>query len=310
MRASTPALLLCAGLGTRLRPLTLVRSKPAIPVAGEPMVSRIIRGLAAASVRDIVINLHHLPETVASVVGDGSHLGVRVRYSWEQPQVLGSAGGPRQALDIIGADTFLIVNGDTLTDAPVAPLLEAHVRHRALVTLAVVPNTQPHRYGGVLLDARGAVTGVVRAGSTTPSYHFIGVQAASRRAFEGIPARTFANSIGEVYDVLARREPGSVRGHLCEANFWDVGTVADYWDTSRAFRPSAATAAPSDPPAAVELHDSILWDRVRFAGACRLERCIVTDDVVVADGVRCADAILMRGPDGKTAVVPFSAERQ
>src|SRR5215471_9714767 len=96
------ALVLTAGLGTRLRPLTLVRAKPAMPVAGEPMVRRIVRWLATAGVSDVVLNLHYLPETIARVVGDGSDLGVRARYSWEQPLVLGSAGGPRLALDIVG----------------------------------------------------------------------------------------------------------------------------------------------------------------------------------------------------------------
>ena len=93
MSPLTHALVLTAGLGTRLRPLTQVRAKPAIPVAGEPMVRRIVRWLAGG-VTDVVLNLHHLPETLAAAVGDGSDLGVRARYSWEQPEVLGSAGGP------------------------------------------------------------------------------------------------------------------------------------------------------------------------------------------------------------------------
>jgi len=97
----------------------------AIPVAGIPMVERIVRWLATAGIDDIVLNLHALPDTITSVVGDGRHLGVRARYSWEQPFVLGSAGGPRQALDIVGVETFLIVNGDTLTDLPLAPLVAA-----------------------------------------------------------------------------------------------------------------------------------------------------------------------------------------
>ena len=111
-----PALVLTAGLGTRLRPLTLVRAKPAVPIAGEPLVRRIITWLRSAGVSDLVLNLHHLPETIASVVGDGSDLRVRVRYSWEQPAVLGTAGGPRRALPLLSGGTFLIVNGDTLTD--------------------------------------------------------------------------------------------------------------------------------------------------------------------------------------------------
>src|SRR6185503_20032046 len=120
------ALVLAAGLGTRLGPLTEVCAKPALPVAGEPIIRHIVRWLAANDVNDLVINLHHLPQTLTAVLGDGSDLSVRVRYSWEQPQILGSAGGPRLALDIIGDDTFLIVNGDTLTDLNVLALVEAH----------------------------------------------------------------------------------------------------------------------------------------------------------------------------------------
>ena len=113
------ALVLTAGLGTRLRPLTDVRAKPAMPVAGEPMIRRIISWLVSQGADDLVLNLHHRPETITAVVGDGRDLGARVRYSWEYPRILGSAGGPRLARPIIGdngAGTFLIINGDTLTD--------------------------------------------------------------------------------------------------------------------------------------------------------------------------------------------------
>src|SRR5258707_1126471 len=106
MPAPTDALVLAAGLGMRLRPLTLVRAKPALPIGGEPLIARILRGLHAADVRDVVVNLHHLPSTLTSVLGDGSQYGVHVRYSWEQPVLLGNAGGPRQARDMMGGQTF------------------------------------------------------------------------------------------------------------------------------------------------------------------------------------------------------------
>src|SRR3954463_8128959 len=120
------ALVLTAGLGTRLRPLTDVRAKPAIPVAGEAMIRRIVRSLAGHGIDDVVLNLHHLPHTLTAVVGDGGDLGARVRYSWEQPEVLGSAGGPRHALSMMDAGSFFIVNGDTLTDVDVNALAAAH----------------------------------------------------------------------------------------------------------------------------------------------------------------------------------------
>ena len=230
------ALVLTAGLGTRLRPLTRVRAKPAMPVGGDALVRRIVGWLAAAGATRLVLNLHHLPETVTAEVGDGADLGARVRYSWEQPVVLGSAGGPRQALDIVGADPFFLVNGDTLTDLDPATMAAEHARSGALVTLALVPNTAPRQYGGVRLDGDGRVTGFVPRGPAAEgSCHFIGVQVVAAEVFAGLAPGRPARSIGGVYDALVAARPGSIRGLLTEARFWDVGTVADYRATARAF---------------------------------------------------------------------------
>src|SRR5882757_4599514 len=158
MMPTPRALVLTAGLGTRLSPLTNVRAKPAMPVAGEPLIRRIVTWLVQNGVTDLVLNLHHRPETLTAVLGDGHDLGARVRYSWEQPRILGSAGGPRLARAIVGAETFLIINGDTLTDLDLRPLCEAHEASGALVTLALVPNREFLRYGGVQLDAGGPST--------------------------------------------------------------------------------------------------------------------------------------------------------
>jgi NDP-sugar pyrophosphorylase family protein len=236
----TQALVLAAGLGTRLRPLTDRCAKPAIPVAGEPIIRRITRWLAAHGVTDLVVNLHHLPHTITAVLGDGSDLAVRVRYSWEQPRILGSAGGPRQALDIIGEDTFVVVNGDTLTDLNLRALLDAHRGSGALVTLAVVPNREPLKYGGVLMQDDGVVTGFVprgpsAGGSHHGSYHFIGVQVVHADAFRHLPPGEPASSIGGTYEALIAARRGSVRGFLSDAAFWDIGTPDDHARTSAAF---------------------------------------------------------------------------
>src|SRR4051812_4418412 len=92
-----PALVLTAGLATRLQPLSSVRAKAALPVAGVPIITRILEWLHRASIRRVVLNLHHRAETITSIVGDGSLLGLDVRYSWET-EVLGSAGGPARAI--------------------------------------------------------------------------------------------------------------------------------------------------------------------------------------------------------------------
>ena len=94
------ALVLTAGLGTRLQPLTYLRAKAAVPVNGETLARRAVRWLVSQGVADLVLNLHHRPETITASVGDGSDMSARVRYSWEQP-LLGSAGGPRHALPLL-----------------------------------------------------------------------------------------------------------------------------------------------------------------------------------------------------------------
>jgi NDP-sugar pyrophosphorylase family protein len=121
------AILLTAGFGTRLAPLSWVRAKAALPVAGEPIIRRQIRWLAAAGVRRVVVNLHHLPASITGLVGHGGDLGVDVRYSWE-PRVLGSGGGPRRAFDLLDRDRAFIVNGDTLTDLDLTALWQRRTR--------------------------------------------------------------------------------------------------------------------------------------------------------------------------------------
>ena len=306
------ALVLTAGLGTRLRPLTDVRAKPALPVAGEPLVRRIIAWIAAEGVTDLVLNLHHRPASLTAVIGDGSDLGVRVRYSWEQPRVLGSAGGPRLALPMLGAGTFFIINGDTLTDLDLTPLAAAHAASGAQVTLALVPNCEFLHYGGVQLDAQQRVTGFVpRGAAAAGSYHYIGVQLAVADVFAALPAGQPASSIGGVYDALIAARAGSVRGFVCDAEFWDVGTVADYWRTSQAFLAKAvagSTPAPartrSDPTARVT--GSILWDDVTVGPNAKVDECIVTDGVEIPAGAEYRRAVLIRGDEGRLLVSPLN----
>ncbi|HET7619928.1 MAG TPA: NDP-sugar synthase [Gemmatimonadaceae bacterium] len=294
------ALVLTAGLGTRLRPLTLVRAKAAVPVDGEPLVRRVLAWLAASGTRDVVLNLHHHPASITAAVGDGADLGVRVRYSWEQP-VLGSAGGPRHALPLLTDGGFtgplLLVNGDTLTDAPLDALAAAHRASGALVTMALIPNPRPDKYGGVALDDRGIVTAFTRRGSGTPSYHFIGVQAVEAETFADLDDGVPSESVLAIYPRLMRQRPGSIRGFVTRAAFQDIGTAVDLLDTSLALAAAAGRAGAPSPGARTRIHPSarvertILWDDVTIGAGASLVECIVADDVTIPPGAsfrRCA----------------------
>jgi NDP-sugar pyrophosphorylase family protein len=291
------ALVLTAGHGTRLRPLTYVRAKPAVPVAGLPLAARILRWLAGEGVTDAVLNLHHLPETLTAVIGAGERWGVRVRYSWER-EILGSAGGPRHALPLLEADPLLIVNGDTLTDVPLSDLARFHAGTGALVTLALIPNPAPHRYGGVVLDEHAHVVGFTRRGSPTPSFHFVGVQLAARRVFADLPDGTAAATIGGVYDELMRARPGAVRGFVCAARFGDVGTLRDYLESSRRVasqegRGAVLVGEDGEVDPSAQISGCILWDRVVVGPDTILRDCIIADDVRVPAGSRFASCAIV-----------------
>lgn len=270
-----------------------------MPVAGEPMIRRIVAWLVSHAVRDVVVNLHHRPETIAAVLGDGSDLGARVRYSWEQPEVLGSAGGPRQALSIIGAEEFFIINGDTLTDVDLTALRATHAESGAPVTLALVPNREFIRYGGVLVDEADRVSGFVNRGPAAEhSWHFIGVQIARASIFRDLPAGRPLRTIGGVYDELMRLDPDSVRAFRTDAAFWDVGTAADYWRTSQAFSTSGVDVGRHvelDPTARVT--SSVLWDDVAVGAGAVVDSCIVTDGVRVPEGTHHRRSILLESGD-------------
>ncbi len=257
------ALVLTAGLGTRLDPLTRLVAKPAVPLGDRTLVEHVIAWLQRQAITDLVLNLHHRPSTITAVVGDGRHLGVRVRYSWEQP-LLGSAGGPRHALLLLDSDPFLIVNGDTLCDFDLAPLLAAHAASGAEVTMAVVPNPRPEHYNGIAADEEGRVTGFVarqvqssqfevRSAETSRSgWHFVGVQVAQARVFAGLRDGEPAETVAGLYREMIAARPGAIRVWPAPTSFLDVGTPRDYLDAALrlggAPPPTPAGAAPPPPP--------------------------------------------------------------
>ena len=288
-----PALVLTAGLGTRLRPLSYVRAKGALPLGGEPLARRILRGLRDAGVTDAVLNLHHLPHTLTRAIGDGSDLGMRVRYSWETP-VLGSAGGPRRALPLLrevdSATPFLIVNGDTLTDVNVNDLVGAHRASGALVTMAVIPNSQSDKYGGIAADGDGNLVDFIPRGSAVPSFHFVGVQVADPEAFAALSPAT-PHEVRALYPALNAAKPGSVRIFVTAADFLDIGTPTDYLSTALAIQ-ERERLRPAGTPEAVPFAAGA---RARIAADARIERSVLWDDVVVQEGAMLKECVVTDG---------------
>jgi len=302
----SPALVLTAGLATRLQPLSGVRAKAALPVAGTPLVVRILHRLRDAGVRQTVLNLHHRADTVTRVVGDGSQLGLEVRYSWET-EILGSAGGPARAVPLLASDRFLIVNGDTLADVDLHAMTAQHIDTNALVTMAVVDGRPG--YNGVVADTDGIVSGF---GREPGAFHFIGIQMVNTSVFAGVDPDVKSETVHGIYPRVIAGRHGAIRIFRTEAEFFDIGSPRDYLDTAitMARREQKAIDRGRDCTIAADarLTDTVVWDRVVVGAGARLSECVVADDVAVAPGAefsRCS--LVMR--DNALMVQPFNGSR-
>src|SRR6202047_4399026 len=146
------AMVLVAGLGTRLRPLTYEITKPMVPVLDRPVMEHIVDLLDRYGFNEVIANLHYFPETIRE------HFGDRLEYRYE-PELLGTAGGVRACADFFGSEPFLVISGDALTDIDLTALVSRHRESAGVATLAVkqVPDTR--EFGVVLHDRDGRITG-------------------------------------------------------------------------------------------------------------------------------------------------------
>jgi NDP-sugar pyrophosphorylase family protein len=153
-------MVLAAGRGTRLAPLTDSTPKPLVPVAGRPLLEHILAFLRAGGIEDVVVNLHHLGHLIERHLGDGARFGLRIRYSWEDP-ILDTGGGIKRAEPLLAGEPFVVVNGDSLIELPLHDLIAYHLERGGLATMVVRPDAEAARYGLIELDAADRVRRVV-----------------------------------------------------------------------------------------------------------------------------------------------------
>ncbi len=151
------AMVLAAGLGTRLRPVTYAMPKPMVPVLNRPVMEHSVRLLARHGFSEAIANLHWFPETIEDHFGDGSDFGIELTYSREE-HLLGTAGGVRNAAGFLG-DSFLVVAGDALTDLDFAAMREFHESHDGIATMATKRVADTDQYGVVIAGEDGRIQG-------------------------------------------------------------------------------------------------------------------------------------------------------
>jgi len=151
------AMVLAAGLGTRLRPVTRSVPKPMVPVLNRPVMEHIVGLLAQHGFEDVIANVHWFPDVIRDHFGDGSKFGVKLAYSFEE-ELLGTAGGVRQASHFFD-DDFLVISGDAMTDIDLSAMREFHRSHGGIATLATRRVADTSEFGVVITDEEGRIQG-------------------------------------------------------------------------------------------------------------------------------------------------------
>jgi mannose-1-phosphate guanylyltransferase/mannose-1-phosphate guanylyltransferase/phosphomannomutase len=224
-------MVMAAGLGTRLRPLTYEIPKPMVPVANRPVMEHILRLLARQGFGEVIANLHWFPETITSHFGDGSQLGVELEYLTE-PELTGTAGGVRAVREFLRADAgpFLVMAGDALSDIDLAALVETHRAKGGIATLATkrVPNVS--EYGVIVTDSEHRIQGFQEKPDPAEALSDLAncmIYVLEPEIFDYFPE---ADPVDFALDVFPRLLEHDVPFHVHVADsYWnDVGSLPEY----------------------------------------------------------------------------------
>jgi NDP-sugar pyrophosphorylase family protein len=219
-------MVLAAGLGKRLAPLTDVLPKPLLLLGPERLIESAIRRLTTAGIDEIAVNLHHLGDQIREALGDGERLSCRLRY-FDEPQLLGTAGALRNASSFLGQGPFVVVNSDVVADIELSPALRTHEASGAAATL-VVRAQDGAGHSSLLIDSQNRVRDVAGLLRVPPSglreVHFAGIAVYEPQLLEPIPPGV-AETPRDLWAPLLRdRNHGGLAAHCVDGYFSDVGT--------------------------------------------------------------------------------------
>jgi mannose-1-phosphate guanylyltransferase len=296
-------MLLAAGYGERLAPLTRVVPKPLLPVLGRPLAPQILRRLAIQGVDEVVINLHHLPDAVRDALGDGSSFGLaRLSYSLEAERLLGTGGGlERAAPRLRGSGTIVVRNSDFLSDISIAGALQSHRASGCPATLVVAP----HRagYTPVEVDVKGRIVrfGSRREGGVAAApgaFLFTGFHLIEESILDRLPTASPSDIVRDVYIPLAAQ--GLLNAHVHRGFWWEFGTPREYLDGSMRL-----VDLPTDERLRLGEFDPVRrWGKARAAigpGAeLHVDAGATTGRIVVGFGVRVGEGAAL----GDVVIMP------
>lgn len=230
-------MILAAGLGTRLRPLTDVWPKPLVPLMLRPLLAHLLEQVRQCGARAVVINLHHQADRLRRWLGDGRQWGLPLYVSYE-PEILGTAGAIKRAASWLHEAPFLVINADVVMDLDLAAVWQWHCQRHAAVTMVVRPDVAARQYGAVVVDGAGRVCQINGRPAAPPPVDgeetiFTGVQVVSPEVLAHIPSDRFVSTTADTYPtLLAQGAP--VYGYRYSGYWIDVGVPERYlqahWD--------------------------------------------------------------------------------
>ncbi len=295
------AVILAGGMGTRLRPLTLSRPKPVVPLVNVPFLHHQLVLLAAHGITDVILSVSHLPDVIRSIMGDGSRAGVRLRYVVEA-EPLGTAGGVRNAADLV-AGRVVVLNGDVLTDLDLGAMLQAHEARDAKASIYLTPVENPTAYGLVELEPDGRVHRFLEKpgwDEVTTNTINAGIYVLERELLDWIPKGQPYSMEREFFPRLLERRVAFL-GHVPRAYWLDIGTAAKYLQAHQDLLDRLVQSRVTPPgrriqegwldPSA-ELHSTVrLRAPVVIGPGCRLDQnAVVGPGVVLGEGCQLGTA--------------------
>ena len=289
------AMVLAAGLGTRLKPITYEIPKPMVPVLDRPVMAHIVGMLERQGFDQLVANLHHYPDTIRDYFGD------RIEYRFEE-ELLGTAGGVRGVADFFGDDPVVVVSGDALTDTDLNSLLARHESAGGIATLTVKKVADTREYGVVIHDADGRIQGFQEKPDPAEALSDLGncgIYCFSPEIFDFFPDRPFADWAQDVFPALLESD---VPFHVHEIDdYWnDVGSLDELRQgTFDALEGKLRIdIGEGSSPEGVEVVDGPVWigEGVSFGSGVRLiGPVVIGDGCSVGDGAALRESIIFPG---------------
>ncbi|HEY5977708.1 MAG TPA: NDP-sugar synthase [Solirubrobacterales bacterium] len=291
------AMVLAAGLGTRLRPITYGKPKPMVPVLNRPVMEHIAELLARHGFVETIANLHWFPEAIEGHFGDGSRLGLELAYSREE-QLLGTAGGVRNAAGFLG-DTFLVISGDALTDIDLTAMREFHESHDGIATLATRRVSDTSQFGVAITGTDGRIQGFQEKPPTSEALSDLancGIYMFRSEIFDFFPAPGTSKAAGAddpdgfadwAMDVFPALLEGDVPfySHEVDAYWNDIGNLTELLQGNFDALEGAVSLDPGAPEAGSGVY-----------AASPLDGIEIEPPVLVGKGVEIAAGVEIKGP--------------